>query len=195
MGNGFLGKPTSASRVCQCDSGRSRSESVTDWVSGNERKATGNDAPRYLLGRDRDRREHVPFRLCELGGGRGGERARDACEKSRELDYCTAAGSWPVRAVADCAQPIYRMRWTKTRAEPTPEHSQPIARLASVDTLLGIRISAPVEITSQAALSNVIDQRCELKLEQAPWSEGDFLRGLKLSPAEQPAESGQQGFL
>lgn len=99
-----------------------------------------------------------------------------------------------MRAVTDRAQPIYRMRWTKTRAEPTPEHFQPIARLASVDTLLGIRISAPVEITSQAALSNVIDQRCELKLE-APWSEGDFLRGLKLSPAGQPAESGQQGFL
>lgn len=127
----------------------------------------------------------MPFRLCEQGGGRGGGRARDACEKSRELDYCTDAGSGPVRAGTDCAQPIYSMQWTNTRAG---GHSRPHSayrETGSRDTLLGMRICTPVEIRSLAALSNVIDQRRELKWEQVPRSECEFLGGgLKLSPAQ-----------
>lgn len=41
---------------------------------------------RFLLGVARDRRQNVPFWLCEPGVARGGGRARDACEIFREVD-------------------------------------------------------------------------------------------------------------
>lgn len=53
-----------ALRECgsQCDSGRSRSESVTDWMSGNERKATGNDAPDIFWGETA-----IVVKMCRSG--------------------------------------------------------------------------------------------------------------------------------